>query len=73
MLEVKILKKKDGTFQGRDGSQVKYYWYKALRSDTQVTINFGSRNGDYEEGDVLDILLEKYEKPNGEFAYKEVI
>lgn len=72
-MKVKILDKQDGSFKGRTDENVEYYWYKAIRLDNDVNIRFGSRNGEWEVGQSADILIEKHEKPNGEFMYKEVI
>jgi len=72
-MKVKILDKQDGKFTGRNGEDVSYYWYKAVRLDNDVNIRFGSRNNEWELGQTADILIEKHERPNGEFMYKEVI
>jgi len=72
-MKVKILDKQEGNFTGRAGEEVEYYWYKAIRLDNDVNIRFGSRNGEWEKGQTADILIEKHERPNGEFMYKEVL
>jgi len=73
MQKVKILKRKDGSFTGDNGEQVEYYWYKGIRLADEVTIEFGSRNGDHEEGSEVAIDLEKYESNSGKIKYKERI
>jgi len=72
-MKVKILDKQEGDFIGRGGENVEYYWYKAIRLDNDVNIRFGSRNNEWEKGQVADISIEKHEKPNGEFMYKEML
>lgn len=65
-----ITKKKETKFTGADGNVITYYWYKGLRGGDNVTVEFGSKN-EYEEGEELEIILEKYETKKG-FRYKEV-
>jgi len=70
-----LLKIKDGKrsdFKGRTGEQIEYYWYRALRVEDKTNIRFGSKNGDHEAGEELDLNVEKYELPSGQTMYKEV-
>jgi len=70
-MKLKITRRKDGSFDGSDGERVPYFWYKAVRPDG-VTLEFGSKNDSYSEGDELELDIEKTERANGKFGYKEV-
>ncbi len=74
---VKIKSKKDGSFTSNTtGDEVEYYWYKALRVSDDVTIDFGSVDGEYEVGEEHELNIEKTEgtthKGEVVFRYKEV-
>jgi len=71
-MKIKIIKKRPGDFQGRDGETVEYYWYKAIRSSDEVTIEFGSKDGGLKFDQEIDINIEKSEDPRGGFRYKHV-
>jgi hypothetical protein len=70
---LKILKRKDGSFQGDSGEPVSYFWYKAERLSDGMTIEFGSREGGHEEGTEIETELEKFERPGGRIGYKEIL
>lgn len=71
-MKVKILKRKDGGFQGNDGENVIYYWYDAVRISDDMLIQFGSREGGHEEGSEKDLNIVKYERKDGKTGYKEI-
>src|SRR5947207_1083632 len=56
----KIDKKRDKPFTGDDGEKVPYFWYSATRGDG-VKIQFGTSNGLFEVGQVVELELEKRE------------
>lgn len=71
--KIKVVKVRDGSFDGRDGERVDYYWVKAVRISDSVTFEFGSKGGgDYAEGQEYEVNLEKSESPKGGFRYKEI-
>lgn len=70
-MKLKIKKdSRDGSFKGRDGEEVKYFWTKAETEDG-ITIEFGGKK-EYEEGDIIDADIEKTERSGGRFGYKEI-
>jgi len=69
-MKLKIKKVRDGKFKSSEGEMISYFWYKALRGEDGVTIEFGSKN-EYEVDDEIDIELEKSERAGGRFGYKE--
>lgn len=72
--EFKVIRVKDGSFDGSDGERVPYFWIKG-ETDAGLTIEFGTKDGERSAGDTLtDLQLEKSEgsKP-GSFRYKEVL
>jgi len=71
-MRYEILKQDIKPFTTDEGEQMDYYWYKAIREHDEVTIRFGSTNGDYSVGDSYEIDLEKYERKDGNTGYKEV-
>lgn len=70
-LTLKIVSKNVKPFKGQDGKMIDYTWYKGEREDNQLTIDFGSKNSEYEEGEVYTLDLEKREGMKG-FVYREV-
>lgn len=66
-----IKRVKDGSFDGDDG-RVPYFWVKLLRLSDGVTLEAGSKRGDFEQGDTLELEVEKTELGNGKFRYKIV-
>jgi len=73
MIKLTITKKKDGSFDPKDGGEkVVYFWYNAERDSDGVNFQFGSKDGSYEVGDDLELELEKYETSNGRIAWREV-
>ena len=70
--KIKILKVRDGSFDGRDGELVEYYWVKAERLSDGVTFEFGSKNSRYKIGDEPEPDLEKSEDGKGGYRYKEI-
>lgn len=73
MTKVKIVSKRTAPFKGRDGEEVQYTWYKALRLSDQTTIEFGSREGEHEVDETYDLELEKRELPRGGYGYRELV
>lgn len=73
--KLKIVKVRDGSFDGEDG-RIEYWWIKALRLSDGITLEFGSKTGGFEVGEEVEVLLEKTEflKKNGQtgFRYKEI-
>jgi len=70
-MKLKILKdSRDGSFQGRDGESVEYFWTKARRVSDEVTLEFGGKQR-YKAGEEVDLELEKQEIPGG-YRYKAV-
>lgn len=76
-MKVKIIKKKDGSFESSDGSGlVAYFWYTASRQGTQgapIRFQFGSSVGWHEEGAELDLDLYQGENSNGRLVWKEAV
>jgi len=72
--KIKILKVRDGSFQGREGDSIEYYWVKAIRLADDVTFEFGSKKGgdEYEPGKEYEPNLEKTEDGKGGYRYKEI-
>jgi len=70
ILNLNITEKKAKPFAGNDGKEMDYFWYKGEKKDG-LTISFGSIDGSHEIGDNVDVDLEKTEKSNGGFVYKE--
>jgi len=71
-MKLKIIKRKDGSFQGSDGEQVNYFWYDGIRLSDDTLIQFGSREGGHAEGETMDLEVVRYEKKDGSIGYKEV-
>lgn len=71
-MKIEIVKKQEKSFTGRDGKPVDYYWYVGKKEDG-TAVRFGSTNGEHEEGETKDLLLEEYEQTNGNKGWKEVI
>lgn len=69
---LKIKDVRESKFNGRTGEEVTYYWYRATRLSDKCNIRFGSKNGEYESGDEVDLNVEKFELPSGQVMYKEV-
>lgn len=68
--KLKITKVRDGSFQGRDGTPVEYYWTKGI-TNSGITIEFGGKEK-HTEGQEIEINLEKTEGPGGTFRYKQI-
>jgi len=77
MTEKFLIKKvRDGAFQS-NGETVEYYWVKAERISDGVTLEFGSKKGDFEVDQEVDLELEKTERVNAKtgktsIGYKHV-
>jgi len=71
-LTLTILDKKLKPFKTEEGEMRDYYWYKGERKDNEVSIRFGSTNPDHEIGDEIEIDIEKFERKDGKFGYKEI-
>lgn len=70
-MKVKILRKKDGSFEGSDGNQVSYFWYRfAYGENYQNRAEFGSVDGSHQEGDEPDLDLYREDK-KGRLTWKE--
>lgn len=72
MEQYEIIRKKASPFQGDGGETIDYFWYKAKRLSDGVTIEIGSRNASYEEGQTYELRVEKTERPGGRFGYKDI-
>jgi len=71
-MKITIVKKTLKKFKGEDGEERDYYWYVGTKEDG-LAIRFGSTNGEYEEGESSDILVEEYEQSNGRKGFKEIL
>lgn len=69
-MKLEILERKQKDFNGSEGRKIPYYWYTA-RTEAGVRITFGSKVGDHNVGQTLELNVEKVERPNGEIGYKE--
>jgi len=69
--KLKIQRVRDGSFQGRDGEPVEYYWTKGIRLADGVTIEFGGKEK-FVEGQEVEITLEKTEVAGGSYRYKQI-
>jgi len=72
-MKLKIISMKAKPFKGTDGEQVEYYWYKALRSEDDVTIEFGTTRGEHEIGADVELNIERMERAGGKFGYREAL
>jgi hypothetical protein len=70
--KIKILKVRDGSFQGREGDTIEYSWVKAERLSDNVTFEFGTKKMTYEAGEEAEPEFEKTEDGKGGFRYKEI-
>lgn len=70
--EYKITKKISKPFKGETGEEIAYFWYTATRLSDNVVIQFGSMWGDYEEGETLELNLERRERRDGKIGWREV-
>lgn len=70
-MKLKILKVKDGSFVGNDGTEQQYFWYTAQRviGGNPVRFQFGSRF-EHELGDA-DLELYQEEGRSGKLVWKE--
>jgi len=71
-MKYEIKKKQLKPFKNSEGDMMDYCWYTALRGADAVTIQFGSTNCDYEEGEMYDLEVGKFEASNGKIRYKEI-
>jgi len=72
-MKLKIVRVKNGDFEGDGGETIVYRWVKAERADG-VTIEFGTRRTSHVAGAEVDVDIEKTEKPGGKgFKYKEIL
>jgi len=71
-MKYEIKKKVAKPFKGSEGDMVDYFWYTATRGDDGVTIQFGSVQGDYGEGEMYDLDLQKVERANGKIGYRDI-
>lgn len=70
--EVKILKATFKPFDMDEGGKRDYYWYKALRTEDGVTLNFGSTEK-HEVDETLTLQFVKEERVGGKYLYKELV
>jgi len=72
LISYQITDKQDGSFVGDDGERKEWFWYKADEIETGINYRFGSRNGEYEIGDTVDLNLVKTPgKKKGSSWYKD--
>lgn len=71
LMKLEIVKKTLKAFKGKEGDLLDYYWYIGKKEDGTAK-RFGSTNGEYEEGETYDILLEDYEQSNGNTGSREL-
>jgi len=69
---VKILSKREKPFKGDDGKMIPWYWYKAERTSDALALEIGSSQS-YEESDEEEMELQKVERQDGKFWYKELV
>jgi len=63
---------KDGGFSGDDGNRVEYAWVK-LETEDGLTVEFGTKDASmFEEGEDVEVEVEKYERKGGKYGYKLV-
>jgi len=72
-MKLKIKSVENKPFTSGDGERVDYFWYRAVREDNECTIQFGSREGEHPIGEVVDLDIEKTERADGKFGYKEIV
>ena len=72
-MKITILKRTEKSFEGNNGEDVQYAWYKARRHSDQVNFQFGSVDTSHEEGEDYDLNIEKREGQTGKISYHEVI
>lgn len=66
-----IIAVKTKPFTGSSGTEIPYHWYTARKPDG-TRIQFGSKVGTHPIGQEVELIVEKYEKSNGEAGYKEI-
>lgn len=71
-MRVKIISRKAKPFTAKNGDEMDYYWYDAVRAGDGVTIQFGSSR-DYDLGHDDDLNIIKVENRLGRIMYKEAI
>jgi len=69
-MKVKILKSKSKPFPGDQGNDIPYFWYDAVRLDTETKFQFGSRDGGHDIGSEYDLEIYKSEDSG---KWKEVV
>jgi len=57
---------------GRDGNNLDYFWYRAVRASDGVSFRFGSRDGSHEPEKDYELNIVKEETERGTFMYKEL-
>lgn len=68
-MKLLIKNRKEKPFTGKDGAEIQYFWYDAVKPDGTV-ISFGSKNGKYEVDEFEDVPLERYEGSDGRIRYR---
>lgn len=71
-MKVRIKSKKAKPFKNNDGDQMDYFWYKAIRIEDDMLIEFGSTDGGHETDAELDLEIVKTERADGKTGYKEL-
>ena len=72
-MKLKITGKTEKPFKGDEGDLIPYFWYKAVREEDGVTLQFGSKKGEHLVGDTLELELEKTEaldSKTGQLSYR---
>lgn len=72
-MKLTITKKTEKPFEGQGGDMIDYCWYNARRQSDQVNFQFGSMDCSHEEGESLDLNIEKREGNDGKYKYVEVV
>jgi len=71
-MKYRITKIKEKPFIGSDGETVPYFWYKALRLNDNVNLEFGSTQGGRAVGTDHEITLERRESNTGKLVWREI-
>lgn len=73
MEKFEIIKRNIKPFKGSEGEEVQYAWYKTKRLVDGVSLEFGSMDITHEEGESVELNLEKRELSSGKLGWREVV
>lgn len=74
MIRVLIIAKKERAFKGSNGEMIPYFWYTAERGsgDGKIRFQFGSKDGEHEEGQEYELDIYREEGMKG-IVWKEYV